>query len=65
MMFPDKFTAADIAYNGYRNQLLQQARQSQVGMFVDPLVEMTGGRFSLDRAYPGNSNETNWWSSRP
>lgn len=65
MMFPDKFTAADIAYNGYRNQLLQQARQSQVGMFVDPLVEMTGGRFSMDRAYPGNSNETNWWSSRP
>lgn len=52
-------------YDGYVASELAKSRTAQNGMFVDPLREMTGGRFSLDRAYPGNSNETNWWSSRP
>lgn len=52
-------------YDGYVASELAKSRTAQNGMFVDPLREMTGGRFSMDRAYPGNSNETNWWSSRP
>ena len=52
-------------YDAYVASQLAQGKMSQNGMFVDPLREMTGGRFSMDRAYPGNSNETNWWSSRP
>lgn len=66
MMFPDKFTAADIAYNGYRNQLLQQARQTANFQFESDLETMTAGRFSTSSAYTSKAaNKRNWWDYRP
>lgn len=64
-LFPDMFTAADIAYNGYRNQLLRQSVSTFNQQFATDIHAMTGGRFRMDVAYPAGSNETNWWDRRP
>jgi len=67
-LMPHGYAKAEREYQAYLNQLLQQSRM-MYRQFDYDLEAMTGGRFSLDRAYPNNSlgkpsNKYNWMAGR-
>jgi len=66
---PGYAAAGNLAYQAYVAQQTAAQRAAFMNFFVGDLEAMTGGRFSLDRAYPNNSlgkpsNKHNWMVGR-